>query len=201
MKLLLTSAGLSTDKLRDVFIDNLTKPMESIKVQILYVGFEHPDFKSLIKAVRHRFIEIGVTKENMGMFELHGDNPPSLENIDVVLMFGGNEYQYASQIRKHGLDSAIKEFVERNGFYLGISAGSIVMGPDVNMEHWSMASNHIGLEDTSGLGYVDFITVPHIDTRADPEKVLEYHKETGNKMIYLTDKQGVLVTENGYRII
>ena len=124
-----------------------------------------------------------------------------MSGIDVVLMFGGNEYHYMHHIRRLGLVSKIKEFVDRDGFYIGISAGSIIMGPDVNMEHWSMASNDIGLEDTSGFGYVDFTTVPHIDTRADPEKVLEFHKETGKKLIYLTDKQGVLVTENGYRII
>jgi dipeptidase E len=201
MKLLLTSAGLSTDKLRDEFIDHLTKPVEYAKVQVFYVRFEHPDFESFIEAVRQRFIEVGIAQKNISMFDLHDNNPPSLCSVDVVLMFGGNEYHYVNQIRKQGLVSAIREFLERDGFYIGVSAGSIIMGPDVNVEHWSMASNDIELEDTSGFGYVDFITVPHIDTRAEPEKVLEFHRETGNKMIYLTDKQGIFVTEKGYRII
>jgi dipeptidase E len=170
-------------------------------VQVLYVGFEHHDFDSWIQAVRQRLIEIGINPENIRLFDLRDDKPPSLNDVDVVLMFGGNEYHYVYHIRRLSLVSAIKEFVDSECLYIGISAGSIIMGPDVNMEHWSMASNDIGLEDTSGFGYVDFITVPHIDTRADPEKVLEFHKETGKKLIYLTDKQGVLVTENWYRII
>ena len=116
-------------------------------------------------------------------------------------MFGGNEYHYMSQIRKQGFDSEIKKFVEREGFYIGISAGSIIMGPDVDIEYWSSASNDIGLKDTTGFGFVDFITVPHIDTRIGPEKVLEFHKKTGKKMIYLTDKQGILVLDDHYKII
>jgi dipeptidase E len=201
MKLLLTSAGLTTDELRDTCTGNLAKPVEIAKVQIFYVRFEHPDFESFIETVKQRFIEIGVSLENMSTFDLHGEDPPSLDDVDVVFMFGGNEFHYVDQIRKQGLVSAIREFVDRDGFYIGVSAGSIIMGPDVNLEHWSMASNDIGLEDTSGFGFVDFITVPHIDTRADPAKVLEFHRETGKKLVYLTDKQGVYVTENGYRII
>jgi len=201
MKLLLTSNGLSTDKLRNEFTDHLTKPMEYAKVQAFYVRFDHPDFDSFMEAEVQRLIETGIARKNISIFDLHDDTPPSLADVDVVLMFGGNEYHYMNQIRKQGLISVIREFVERDGFYIGVSAGSIIMGPDVDIEHWSMESNDIGLKDTSGFGYVDFITVPHIDSRADPEKVLEFHRDTGKKLIYLTDQQGIFVTENGYRII
>ena len=37
-------------------------------------------------------------------------------------------------IRRLGLVSKIKEFVDRDGFYIGISAGSIIMGLDVNTD-------------------------------------------------------------------
>jgi dipeptidase E len=175
--------------------------MEYAKVQAFYVRFDHPDFDSFMEAEVQRLIETGIARKNISIFDLHDDNPPSLADVDVVLMFGGNEYHYMNQIRKQGLISVIREFVERDGFYIGVSAGSIIMGPDVDIEHWSMESNDIGLKDTSGFGYVDFITVPHIDSRADPEKVLEFHRDTGKKLIYLTDQQGIFVTENGYRII
>ena len=101
MKLLLTSAGLSTDELRDEFIGQLTKKVADTMVQVFYVGFEHPDFESWIQAVRQRFIEIGVIPENIRLFDLLDDTPPSLSDIDVVLMFGGNEYHKETRFGLH----------------------------------------------------------------------------------------------------
>jgi hypothetical protein len=63
------------------------------------------------------------------------------------------------------------------------------------------STNDVGLEDTSGFRFVDFVTVPHIDTRTEPEKVVDYHRKTGERMIYLTDEQGILVINDLYKII
>ena len=76
------------------------------------------------------------------------------------------------------------------------------MGPDIDIEDWAVFStNDIGLEDTSGFGFVDFITVPHIDAMKEPGKELEYHRKTGHRMIYLTDDQSILVLDDLYKII
>jgi len=193
--------GLNTERLQKEFSSLLIKPVKNVKVQIIFIEFKSPHFNKLMEGVRQTFIKLGISPDNISEFDLYSENPPSLSNIDVVLMFGGNEYHYMSQIRKHGLYSEIRKFVERDGVYIGISAGAIIMGPDVDIEYWSTASNDVGLEDTSGFGFVDFITVPHVDTRKEAEKVLEFHKKTGHKMIYLTDEQGILVLDDLYKIV
>ena len=106
------------------------------------------------------------------------------------------------QIRKQGLYSEICDFVDRNGVYVGASGSSIIMGPTVEVEQWIRASNDVGLEDTSGFGYVDFITVPHVDSRRERgQKVVDFHASTGHKMMYITDKQVILVIDDMYKII
>jgi hypothetical protein len=56
--------------------------------------------------------------------------------------------------------------------------------------------------DKSGFGYVDFITVPHVDSMSDrAQKVFDFHKLTDHKMMYITDNQGILVVDDMYKII
>ena len=201
MKLILTSSGLSTKVLQEEFLKLLTKPVEEIKAQVFYVHFEHPDFDSFLAKIIDQLLDTGIKEENIDFFDLTGENPPSLEGKDLVLVYGGNEYHYMYHIRRLGLYPEIRKFVDRDGIYIGVSAGSIIMGPDVDVDSWSMATNDMGMEDLSGFGYVDFTTVAHIEWRPNPEKALKHQAETGKKMIYYTDKQGVLVRDCGYRII
>lgn len=203
MKLLLTSKGLNTKKILEEFKNLLTKPMTHVNIQIFYVkpNILNFDMKAYINQDKQRIMQLGISSDNIREFDLSEDNPPSLDDVDVVLMLGGIEYHYMYHIRRLGYASEIIKYVNSDKLYVGRSAGAIIMGPDIDIEEWAIFStNDIGLEDTSGFGFVDFITVPHIDS-IDPENVLEFHKKTGHKMIYLTDEQGILVINGLYKVI
>ena len=168
----------------------------------MYIEYPSPPFNIHMNWAKQYFSDLGILEENIQTFDLYADNPPSLRDVDLMLVFGGNENRYMDQIRKQGMYSEIRDFVDRNGVYVGISAGSIIMGPTVDVEQWSLASNDVGLEDKSGFGYIDFITVPHIDSRSERgQKVVDFHKSTGHKMMYITNKQGILVIDDMYKII
>ena len=203
MKLLLTSKGLNTRKIREAFQNLLDKPVKSVKVQIMGVnpGLPGMDMNAYADEDRQELIKLGTPPENIRFNELDIDPPPTLDGIDVVLMLGGSVYRHMYHIKKQGLDHAIRGFVDRGGVYVGRSAGGIIMGPTVDIGSWGQFTNDVGLGDTLGFGFVDFITVPHMGTRKEPEKVLAFHKETGYKMIYLTDEQGILVLDDRYKII
>ena len=209
MKLLLTSKGLNTETIREEFKHLLPKPMTHVNVQIFYVKPNIPnvDVDAYIHQDQQRLMQLGLPSEKIREFDLSEDNPPTLDDVDVVVMLGGNEYHYMYHIRRLGYTSAIVNYVTSDKIYVGRSAGAIIMGPDIDIEEWAgFSTNDIGLGDTSGLGIVDFITVPHIDAYEDTKlltraRVLEFHKKTGHKMIYLTDEQGILVINDLYKII
>ena len=203
MKLLLTSKGLNTQKIKQTFQSLLDKPTESIKVQILGVNPGLPDFdmNAYADQDRQELVKLGVKPENILFNELDKEPPTGFNNIDVIIVLGGSGYRYMHHLREHNLHQALKEFVESNKLYMGRSAGALVMGPSVDVGSWGQFTNDIGLEDTSGFGFVDFITVPHIENRENPELAYEFHKETGHKMIYLTDEQAILVIDDLYKII
>ena len=203
MKLLLTSAGFSTKKLENTFLSLLPKPPNENRAIIMGVdpGVPNHDINTYIDSNTQKLIELGFTRKNINTYKLDGDNPTSLEDVDVLLMLGGNEYRHMKWIRKQGLIPEIRKFIEKGRLYVGRSAGAIIMGPDVDIEHWSNTPNDVGLEDTAGFGYVDFITAPHVDSTLKGDKAIEFHRNTGHKMIYLTNQQGILVINDMYKII
>jgi dipeptidase E len=203
MKLLLTSAGLSTENIENEFKSLLTKPVEECKALIIGVdpGAQDFDMDAYIDRNIKMLAKQGLKKKNISSFKLDSPNPPSLDDIDILYVLGGNEYRHMYWIRKHDLMPEIRKHIENDGVYVARSAGAIIMSPTIEIKDWSMFQNDVGLEDTSGFGYVDWILVPHIDWRKNIGEVVEFHKKTNHKMIYITDKQAVLVRDDTYKII
>ena len=117
-------------------------------------------------------------------------------------MFGGNTFHYLDRIRKTGLEAEIRDFVDRDGVYIGTSAGGILMGPDVD-ESFIFAVNDIGLSDVSGLGYYDFYLSVHWDSKSSDvhTSIINYSWKTGKRLITLTDQQAILIRDDGFKII
>lgn len=148
------------------------------------------------------YIEKGFQEKNIHIYDLKTDSIPSFENLDVLHIWGGNTFHYLQSIREAQLVPRIREFIERDGVYVGSSAGSQLMCPDID-ENFTSDVNDIGLEDVSGFCYVDFYLVVHWDTRGDDLHTgfINHSWKTGKNVITLTDNQAVLVQNNGFKII
>jgi len=204
MKLLLTSAGLSTKSLEDTFLNLLNKPPNENRAIIMGVdpGISDFDMDAYIEKNVHMLIKQGLLEKNIDIYKLDDDNPLPLEDNDVLWMLGGNSYRHMYHIKKQGIEQRIRDYVMNEGLYVGRSAGAIIMGPTVDIESCFGFPNDIGLVDTSGFGYVDFITAPHVDTMSKRiPQVADFHKNTGHKIVYLTDQQGILVIDDMYKIV
>ena len=201
MNLLLLSNGLTTDTIRDTFYNHLPKPPSETKTIFISIDTTSPFYVNAIQETRQILVEMGIKNENITVFNLNEETPPNLKEYNVVCMLGGNAFHYMHRIRELGLGDQLNRFIEDGGFYAGASAGAIIAGPCVDVESFSNEINDVGLEDYSGFGWVDFITIPHISNRDNPEKPYEYHRKTGVKMIYITDNQGILVHDDFYKII
>jgi peptidase E len=200
MKLLLTSAGLTTDKLQETLQEILTKPAKKNKVLILELNWGDENYSKYLEEAKQQLIATGFLPENLVMFDLSQDNPPDISQVDVLIIFSGNHFHYMKRIRETGIELDIKDFIERDGVYIGVSGGSVMMSPDMD-DCLSMTKNEIGLEDLSGFGYIDFYVVSHWDWRGDRKEMLTYSWESGRRMVPLTDQQGILVLDNDFEII
>lgn len=80
-----------------------------------------------------------------------------IESVDVIDVTGGDANWLLYWAKKSKLNTYLKDVLNRGVVYVGTSAGSGLINPDIGLTWWEpdWALDHIGL------GVVDFVVVPH----------------------------------------
>ncbi len=129
-------------------------------------------------------------------------------SVDIIHSVGGNTFYYLKQIQLTDSADLYRDAVtNKNKIYIGSSAGSIVMCPDVSVKNYpENRKKDETLTDTKALNLVNFIIMPHW-TREDFKteylgKQMDYaYTKNEPKIIPLTDNQYVRVVDDMYQII
>ncbi|MDP2874438.1 MAG: Type 1 glutamine amidotransferase-like domain-containing protein [bacterium] len=200
MKLLLTSTGLSTKNITDVFLAELKKDPSDCRVLMIAYAISDEE-RVYVEDSKREMVQLGF--KEIKLLNLHNQiNIKALTDFDVIYVCGGNTFSILDQIRRHGLDSLIVNLVKNGSFYVGVSAGSILAGPDIAIAGWDKTwdKNLVGLKDTTGFNLVDFAVAPHF-TEKERDILKRKSKDINYRVIPITDAQAVLVRDNGYQII
>ncbi len=175
MKLLLTSAGIMNASINDALIELLGKPIaEASALCIPTAIYAFPDGAvSAWNLITGRAASplCGLGWKSLGVLELTAlpsiDNElwvPMVRDIDALLVGGGDPLFLAHWMQQSGLADLFPSLADV--VYVGVSAGSLVMGPCVGKD-FVYGSPPTG-EDRA-LGLVDFSMFPHLDHEAMPE--------------------------------
>jgi dipeptidase E len=175
MKLLLTSAGIKNTSIHDALVELLGKPIaESSALCVPTAIYAFPGgASSAWKLISGRAVtplcELGW--KSMGVLELtalpsieRAHWTTAVEEADALLVGGGDPLYLCHWIEQSGLVHLLPSLHET--VWVGVSAGSLVMGPCVG------EAFVYGTPPTSGdraLGLVDFAMFPHLDHEAMPD--------------------------------
>jgi len=196
MKLFLTSAGLPPETTEE-FLKLLGKKPEETTLCFITTASHPEENKGYVEKDRERLSDLGFKVTELDLKE---ENEESLKNklgnFDVIFVEGGNTFYLLKYIRESGFDKVLKPFLDKGGIYLGVSAGTMVAGLNIESANWKhMDKNIVDLKDLTGLKLVPFVFSVHID-----ESNIGIIKQCAGKVDYpviaLTDKQALLV-ENG----
>ncbi|MBW7955502.1 Type 1 glutamine amidotransferase-like domain-containing protein [Patescibacteria group bacterium] len=127
------------------------------------------------------------------------------EDIDIVFVAGGNTFYLLQEARQSGFDEVVTEFVNKGGWYIGSSAGSVLAAPDIAViKYLDDPQDAPQLTSTNGLGLIDLLVLPHWGKAKYKQQYLQlindaYEQEV--KYIALLDTQALLVQKESYRII
>ena len=172
MRLLLTSAGIRNQSIRDALVDLLGKPIaESNALCIPTAAYGHPDVGPgagpwrFISGQEPRIPMVGLGWKSVGVLELTAlpsiDEErwvPSVREADVLLVAGGDALYLAHWMRESGLTDLLPSL--KDTVWVGLSAGSMVMTPRIGQDF-------VGWKPPSGsdatLGLVDFSICPHVN--------------------------------------
>lgn len=203
MKLLLTSAGLSNLAIKNRLLQLVGKDPKNVTVAFIPTAADPEQDKWFVQSAIDEIKEIGM---QLFTVDLKEENEQSLKEkltkCDAVYVNGGNTFYLLDWVRKSGFDKAVEDLISQEKIYIGTSAGSILVGPDISISGWypSWDKNIVGLKDLAGLNLVPFAISPHF-VEAERKVLVEKSKEINYPIIALTDKQAMVVQDNEQELI
>ncbi|MDO8583850.1 MAG: Type 1 glutamine amidotransferase-like domain-containing protein [bacterium] len=191
MKLLLTSDAFSTPAINQAFIGLLPKGAAGSSVLVVHSPAKNEYIKNSIAQLGD--LGLHVTAIDLD----HLDNAPILNVFDAIYICGGNTYEYLEKIRASTFDKTIQQFVSAGGIYVGVSAGSIIAGPTIDVAGIGALpdDNAFDLKNTLGLHLTDYIISPHYTEDEEPH-VQKFESHSLMKVTRLRDGQALLVKDD-----
>jgi dipeptidase E len=201
MTLLLTSAGTNVE---EEILKILPKPAKELKLAHIITASKPEEDRSYVDADKEQLIEMGFQVEDV---DIEGKSEAELRNIlndkDIIYIQGGNTFYLLKYIRQSGFDKIIKDLINKGVIYIGVSAGTIIAGPNIDTAWWKYGApdkNRVGLKDFTGLCLVPFLITVHIE-KSHIGIIKNYANKSSYKVIALTDDQAILVQDNRYKLV
>jgi dipeptidase E len=179
MRFLLTSAGIKNPSINDALVDLLDKPIaESSALCIPTATYAGPGgprqaWRLISGSASTPLCELGW--QSLGVLELTAlpsiDRDhwlPLVQQADALLVGGGDPLYLCHWMQQSGLADLLGS-LRPEMVYVGVSAGSMVLAPNVGEEFvdWTPANG-----GDSALGVVDFSMFPHLDHEDLPDNCM-----------------------------
>lgn len=126
-----------------------------------------------------------------------------LQDNDLIYVTGGNTFFLLQELKRTGADKIIKEQILSGKPYIGESAGSMILSPNIeyakDMDDSSMAD---GLDSFDALQITDFYPVPHHNCfpfQKAVKKIISKYEDTLD-LKPITNSQVILVNDGEVQI-
>ena len=218
MKLLLTSLGITNERIRKALVDLLGKPInQSVALFVPTAIYAYPNASNYAWEFLKSIGNLGWRK--FGLLELTA--LPNLnkdvwlsevKEADALIVGPGNGFYLSFWMQKSGLFNILPELLEKGITYVGVSAGSMVLTHSLyfNRKHFEKTGIYFddeyneeapinsGSDKTMHL--VDFVIRPHFneeysETNMVPQATLENVEKWATKIdapLYAIDDQTAL---------
>jgi dipeptidase E len=208
MKLLLTSAGIKNDSIRNALIDMLDKSITECSALCIPTAnyAQRGGTGNAWRFISGREPETPMCElgwKSVGVLELTAlpsiDEEiwvPVVRETDVLLVNGGDPMYLCYWMQQSGLADLLPK-LPREMVYVGLSAGSMVMTPSIGEDfvRWKPPT---GGDRT--LGLVDFAIFPHLDNPDLPDNCMANAEKWAASMpvpSYLMDDQTAIKVIDG----
>jgi len=197
--LLLTSAGMDV---KEEILKILPKPVNQIKIAHIITASKIEKNTSYLEKERQIMKKIGLKVKEI---DIEGKNENQLRKIlsnkDIIYVQGGNAFYLLKHARISGFDEVVKELINRGVIYIGVSAGSYIACPTIEMATWKHQDrNRAGLKNLTALNLVPFLVTVHYEPKYRDILKKEIAKSKYPVKI-LTDDQALLIKNNSVQTV
>ena len=132
MKVLLTSAGLETDELRDYFVEMLEKEMNVVKALFIPTAAMDAGAIAVLPKCMNDLLKCGILESNIKVYDMHRRmGLKELSQYDVVYICGGDTHYLLQRMNETGFAGSLMEYIHADGTVLGVSAGSLIFADNI----------------------------------------------------------------------
>ena len=186
-------------KAKDIFGNEFNEKI--CREQLAY--FKDINYSEEVRYLKGFEVSDKIIKKGLTDFSLNLDGKVlynEVNSFDVIYVCGGNTSYLLHKVRETNFDKIIKQFVVNGGVYVGVSAGSIIMGPNTEISSLVGDKNDIGLKDFTGLNLADIAICPHFE-RKDYQLIEEFKNKINYSIVPLADNQAMLILDGKIKII
>lgn len=184
MKLLLTSAGVTNQKIADALLELAGKNLKVAFVTTaanVEEGNKDWYLGQIDNLRKFGFDWIDIVDPSAAAVDWR----TRLSQVGIIFISGGNTFHLLDQYRKTGLADWLNKNLNKF-VYVGVSAGTIVATPCLDVCNIPPSDANLpGLTDLTALGWVNFEVEPHCDTKRFV--TMKKWAEEENKIIYAID--------------
>lgn len=115
----------------------------------------------------------------------------ALKQVNHLFVSGGNTFCLLQAMRHCNFKQSLHSFLDRNGHYIGSSAGGIVCAPDIAYIAPMDDTTCCPIDDTTGLNLIPFYPIPHANHPEWTNIAASIHANTPNSR--LIDEEDLII--------
>jgi len=129
-KIFLTSTGLTNLKVREAILGEIGK-MQSQSVAIITTADDEKENNKYCQLALSQFNELGFKKVDFVDLE----RTPDYDFLDygIIYVSGGDTFRLLKFAKEANFRKTLSDLFDRGGVYIGVSAGSYIMCPTIEM--------------------------------------------------------------------
>lgn len=182
----------------------LTKSPEKTNVAHITTAASPKKNPEYLYRDKKQMVEAGFQVEDI---DIEGKNEKELRRIladkDIIYVQGGEGYYLLKHAYKSGFDKVVKDLLNEGKIYIGVSAGSYILCPTLEMHHWKKKDkerNKYGLRSDKALNLVPFLITVHYKDEFQ-EDIKRGIEKSAYPVKVLRDDQAILIQDDKVKLV
>ena len=186
MVALLTPCGLSGENLL-YWVAEHAKHVKPARCVIITTASQLKEQNEWAQFACKQLIDLGLPC--VDFFDFEKQDIATLTGDNFLYVNGGNTFRLMHAMAQQNIWDYLNSFFARDGIYIGVSAGSAVMGRRIDfLSHIGMDPDEYDWGDKPALGFYDGLILPHADDKWSP-------------LMVALSKTGVLEIKDGDAVV
>lgn len=190
----------------ETFVEFLDESPSNLTIAFIPTAADPYENKYFVDIDRDELLRLGFKVIDINIVGKTEDTLQKLiQNVDILFVSGGNTFYLLEKTRESGFDQVVKNHVAHGKWYIGSSAGSVLVGENIEpVKLIDDPSKATHLTTFEGLKLIDRIILPHFGNEKYQEKIqqiLVHFAHLKNSIITLTDDQAVMILGEEVKIV